>query len=139
MIRATLALGLLLLVSPVLAEEQVICTPDTYYNWNEPAPLMILIDAARSAGSWVTRLDLEAGAYRQHLITDATVVGESGTFAILNPGSLRERVDFVALDQHSGLMLHISLIDDGLPFVRVSSNGTVSSGHCVRTDEMVPK
>ncbi|MDB5541950.1 MAG: hypothetical protein JWQ89_3677 [Devosia sp.] len=132
---SALTVGLMLLASPAFAEE-TICTPDHYYNWNEPAPLIIPIDAARAAGSWVTRVDIETGAYRQHHITDETFTGESGTFTILNPGSLKERIDFAAVDRQSGLMLRISLVDEGRPFVRVSSEGTVASGHCVYQSEL---
>ena len=128
--RSLLALAAMMLVSPALAEEMVVCTPEHYYNSSETPPLIIEIDAARGAGSRVTRIDLETGAYREHFIGSDNDTIESGSLKIVNPGSLRERIDFVALDTTTGFLIHISLIDEGLPFVRVDPEGTVASGHC---------
>ena len=125
-----LAIGLLLLASPALAEEVVVCTPEFYYNSSETPPIVIPIDAARAAGSRVTRIDLESGDYRQHFIGSENDILETGSLEVINPGSLRERIDFVALDPATAFLVHISLIDDGLPFVRVDKEGTVASGHC---------
>jgi hypothetical protein len=128
--RSLLALAAMTLTSPVLAEEMVVCTPEHYYNSSETPPLIITIDAARGAGSRVTRIDLESGAYREHFIGADNDTIESGSLKVVNPGSLRERIDFVALDSTTGFLIRISLIDDGLPFVRVDTEGTVASGHC---------
>jgi hypothetical protein len=126
------------LIAPPAWAEDTICTPEHYYNWQEPEPLVIAIDAARAAGSWVTVVDIETGAYGHHRIGDTAVI-ETGAFTILNPGSLRERIDFAAVDQQSGLTLRISLIDQDMPFVRVGADGTVASGHCVYEYDMVQK
>jgi len=110
--------------------EETVCTPEYYFNHSEVPPLIIPIDEARAAGSRVTRLDLETGDYRQHFGSDPEATLESGTMQILNPGSLRERIDFVALDAGEGLVLRISLVDEGMPFVRIDGDGLVTSGHC---------
>ena len=134
--RSLLALALITLISPALAEEMVVCTPEHYYNSSETPPLIITIDAARGAGSRVTRIDLETGAYREHFIGSDNDPIEAGSLKVVNPGSLRERIDFVALDTTTAFLLHISLIDEGLPFVRVDPEGTVASGHCVYESEL---
>ena len=125
----TALFALLLIPGAVLAEE-TICTPEFYYNSSEAEPVIIPIDEARAAGSMATRIDIETGAYR-HTFIGATETIATGTLAIVSFGSLRERIDFVALDVTTGLVLRISLIDDGLPFVRIDADGTVASGHCV--------
>ncbi len=104
--------------------------PEFYYNSSEQPPIIIEIDAARAAGSRVTRIDLETGAFRDLIAGDEARVAGSGTFTIVNEGSLQERVDFVAIDPGSGELLRISLIDEGMPFVRVDEEGSVASGHC---------
>ena len=134
--RSLLALAAMMLISPALAEEMVVCTPEHYYNSSETPPLIITIDAARGAGSRATRIDLETGAYREHFIGSDNDTIEAGSLKVVNPGSLRERIDFVALDTTTGFLLHISLIDEGLPFVRVDEEGTVASGHCVYESEL---
>jgi hypothetical protein len=121
---------LALLPASALAEE-TICAPEFYFNSTEQPAVIIAIDAARAAGSRVTRIDIETGAYRQHFVGDEAGTLESGTMQIVNAGSLRERIDFVALDVESGLLLRISLVDEGMPFVRVDGEGLVASGHCV--------
>ena len=133
--RALLALALVALISPALAEEMVVCTPEYYYNSTEDKPLVITIDAARGAGSRVTRIDLETGAYSENFIGAENDPIETGSLKVVNPGSLRERIDFVALDTVTAFLIRISLIDEGLPFVRVDPEGTVASGHCVYQSE----
>lgn len=128
--RLWLALAAALLASPALAEEVVVCTPEFYYNSSEVPPIVIPIDAARAAGSRVTRIDLETGDYREHFVGSDNDTLRTGNLKVINPGSLRERIDFVALDPDTAFLIHISLIDDGLPFVRVNEEGTVASGHC---------
>ena len=130
------ALAIVTLISPALAEEMVACTPEHYYNSSENPPLIIEIDRARGAGSRVTVIDLETGAYREHFIGSANDTIEVGSLKVVNPGSLRERIDFVALDSSSGLLLRISLIDQDMPFVRVDAEGTVASGHCAYVSEL---
>ena len=123
--------GALLASGAAQAEEMVICTPEYYYNTSENPPFIIPIDEARAGGTRVTRIDLETGAYRQHFIGSDDDILETGALTVVNPGSLRERIDFVALNPANGWLLRISLIDEGLPFVRVDQEGTVASGHCV--------
>lgn len=130
------ALAVLTLISPALAEEIVACSPEHYYNSSETPPLIIEIDKARGAGSRVTRIDLETGAYREHFIGSEQDTIEAGSLKVVNPGSLRERIDFVALDSSTGFLIRISLIDEGLPFVRVDTEGTVASGHCAYVSEL---
>jgi hypothetical protein len=130
------AFAALLMASPALAEEIVVCTPEHYYNSSETPPIIIPIDAARAAGSRVTRIDLETGNYAEHFIGSDGDILRTGSLTVVNPGSLRERIDFVALDPATALLLHISLIDEGLPFVRVDPEGTVASGHCVYESEL---
>ena len=137
--RSLLALALVTLVSPVLAEEMVVCTPEYYYNSSESPPVIVPIDAARAAGSRVTRIDLETGDYAEHFIGSDSDILRTGSLTVVNPGSLRERIDFVALDPATALLLHISLIDDGLPFVRVDEQGTVASRHCSYAYDTVQK
>ena len=90
-------------------------------------------DPAEVAAFWGALLgtDVVPEDSAAHVPGDETRVGATGTFTILNPGSLHDRIDFSAIDQTSGLTLRISLIDDNLPFIRTSAEGTVSSGHCV--------
>lgn len=133
--RLLLALAALTFISPALAEEMVACTPEHYYNPSETPPLIITIDAARGAGSRVTRIDLESGAYREHFIGSDNDTIEAGSLKVVNPGSLRERIDFVALDTSTGFLVRISLIDQDMPFVRVDTEGTVASGHCTYVSE----
>ena len=133
------AFAALLMASPVLAEEMVVCTPEHYYNSSETPPIIIPIDAARAAGTRVTRIDLETGAYAEHFIGSDSDILRTGNLTVVNPGSLRERIDFVALDPATALLLHISLIDEGLPFVRVDEEGTVASGHCGYASDTVQK
>jgi hypothetical protein len=130
------ALAVLTLISPALAEEMVACTPEHYYNSSETPPLIITIDKARGAGSRVTRIDLETGAYREHFVGSEQDTIEAGSLKVVNPGSLRERIDFLALDSSTGFLLRISLIDQDLPFVRVDTEGTVASGHCTYVSEL---
>lgn len=130
------AIAMVTLISPALAEEMVACTPEHYYNSSESPPLIIEIDRARGAGSRVTVIDLESGAYREHFIGSANDTIEAGSLKVVNPGSLRERIDFVALDASSGFLLRISLIDQDMPFVRVDAEGTVASGHCTYVSEL---
>lgn len=134
--RLMAALAVLTLISPALAEEIVACTPEHYYNSSETPPLIITIDKARGAGSRVTRIDLETGAYREHFIGSDNDTIETGSLKVVNPGSLRERIDFVALDSSTGFLIRISLIDQDLPFVRVDAEGTVASGHCAYASEL---
>jgi len=122
--------------SAALAEELVACTPEHYYNSSETPPLVITIDKARGAGSRVTRIDLETGAYREHFIGADNDTIDAGSLKVVNPGSLRERIDFVALDASSGFLIRISLIDQDMPFVRVDADGTVASGHCAYASEL---
>jgi len=130
------ALAVMTLISPAIAEEMVACTPEHYYNSSETPPLIITIDRARGLGSRVTRIDLETGAYREHFIGSDNDTIEAGSLKVVNPGSLRERIDFVALDSSTGFLIRISLIDEGLPFVRVDTEGTVASGHCAYVSEL---
>lgn len=134
--RLLLALGAMMIVTPALAEEMVVCTPEHYYNSSETPPLIIEIDAARGAGSRVTRIGVETGAYHEHFIGSDNDTIESGSLKVVNPGSLRERVDFVALDTATGFLIRVSLIDQDMPFVRVDTEGTVASGHCVYDSEL---
>jgi hypothetical protein len=134
--RLLLALAVLTFISPAFAEEMIACTPEHYYNSSEAPPLIITIDAARGAGSRVTRIDLETGAYREHFIGSDNDTIEAGNLKVVNPGSLRERIDFVALDASTGFLLRISLIDQDMPFVRVDTEGTVASGHCTYVSEL---
>lgn len=134
--RLMAVVAVLTLISPALAEEIVACTPEHYYNSSETPPLIITIDKARGAGSRVTRIDLETGAYREHFIGSDNDTIETGSLKVVNPGSLRERIDFVALDSSTGFLLRISLIDQDLPFVRVDAEGTVASGHCAYASEL---
>lgn len=134
--RTLLALAAMMIVTPALAEEMVVCTPEHYYNSSETPPLIIEIDAARGAGSRVTRIDVETGAYREHFIGSDNDTIESGSLKVVNPGSLRERLDFVALDTATGFLIRVSLIDQDMPFVRVDTEGTVASGHCVYDSEL---
>ena len=130
-----LALGLSLAGGGVaLAEDLVVCTPEYYYNSSEATPLVIPIDAARMAGSSVTTLDLDSGAFHDNIgAVDGRVLA-SGTLSVVNPGSHQERIDFVALDVKTGLVMRISRVDgDPLPFTRMDAEGTVSSGHCEYT------
>lgn len=137
--RSLLALAAMMICSPVLAEEVVVCTPEYYYNSSETPPVIVPIDAPRAAGSRVTRIDLETGDYAEHFIGSDSDILRTGSLTVVNPGSLRERIDFVALDPATALLLHISLIDEGLPFVRVDEEGTVASGHCSYASDMVQK
>ena len=123
--------GAVLAAGAAQAEETVICTPEFYYNSSENPPIIIPIDEARAKGTKVTRIDLETGAYRQHFTGSDDDIVDTGTLTVINPGSLKERIDFVALNPATGWLLHISLIDEGMPFVRVDEEGTVASGHCV--------
>jgi len=117
-------------VADAAGAEAVVCTPAYYYNSSEAVPLVIAIDADRMAGSEVTWIDLESGAYRQTIgAADGRIVDE-GTLSIVNPGSMQERIDFVALNASTGLLLHLSFVDAGLPFTRVDAEGTVASGYC---------
>jgi len=134
--RLAAVLAALTLISPALAEEMVACTPEHYYNSSETPPLIITIDKARGAGSRVTRIDLESGAYREHFIGSDNDTIEAGSLKVVNPGSLRERIDFVALDTSTGFLIRISLIDQDMPFVRVDTEGTVASGHCSYVTEL---
>jgi len=121
-------------VSAAQAEDMVVCTPAYYYNSSEATPLVIPIDAARMAGSTVTSLDLESGAFHDNIGAADGRVLASGTLSIVNPGSHQERIDFVALDPKTGMVLHLSFVDgDPLPFTRVDREGTISSGHCEYT------
>ena len=131
-----IAFAAVLIASPAIAEEMVACTPEHYYNSSETPPLVITIDRARGLGSRVTRIDLETGAYREHFIGSDNDTIEAGSLKVVNPGSLRERIDFVALDSSTGFLIRISLIDEGLPFVRVDTEGTVASGHCAYVSEL---
>lgn len=111
------------------AADIVVCTPEHYYNSSETTPIVIPIDAARLAGSQITRLDIETGDYQQAVgAADGWIVAE-GTMRIVNPGSMQERIDFVAVDVESGMLLRLSFVDADLPFVRVDDVG-VASGHC---------
>ncbi|HEV2513689.1 MAG TPA: hypothetical protein VGV07_00445 [Devosia sp.] len=130
------AFAAVLMASPAIAEEMVACTPEHYYNSSETLPLIISIDKARAAGSRVTRIDLETGAYREHFIGSDNDTIEAGSLKVINPGSLQERIDFVALDSSTGFLLRISLIDENMPFVRVDTEGTVASGHCTYVTEL---
>ena len=130
--RGTIAGIALLAALPSLAgAEDTICTPEYYFNPTEQPPLVIEIDAARARGSLVTRVDLETGAYRELRGGDEAQQTSAGAFIIVDEGSLQERVDFVAIEPDSGAVLRISLIDDGLPFVRIDAEGVVASGHCI--------
>jgi len=123
--------GALLVASAAQADDWVLCTPEFYYNSSESPPVVIAIDEARAHGSVLTHVDLETGAYREHFADLESDTLHTGTFKIVNPGSRQERIDFVAVDTTTALLIHISLIDEGWPFVRVDKEGTVSSGHCV--------
>jgi hypothetical protein len=134
--RLLLALAAMTCMSPAIAEEMVACTPEHYYNSSESSPLIIEIDKARGAGSRVTRIDLETGAHREHFIGSENDTIEAGSLKVVNPGSLRERIDFVALEASTGFLIRISLIDEDMPFVRVDTEGTVASGHCTYVTEL---
>ena len=131
-LRSALIAGLMVLTGTVggLAED-TICTPEFYYNTSEATPLIIPVDAPRLSGSRVTSVDIETGAFHDNIgAVDGRLV-EKGKLRIVNEGSMKERIDFVALSDKTGLLLHISLIDEGLPFTRVDAEGTLASGHCV--------
>jgi hypothetical protein len=125
-----IAVVVLALLPSLVVAEEAICTPEFYFNWGEQPPLLIAIDEARARGSRVTRIDLETGVYRQHFVGDEANILESGMMQIVSAGSMRERIDFVALDSRDGLLLRISLNDEDLPFVRVDPEGSAASGHC---------
>lgn len=130
--RSVLIAGLVVLAGTAGAlAEDTICTPEFYYNTDDPEPQIIPIDAARLAGSLVTSVDIETGAFHENIgAVDGRLV-ETGKLRIVNKGSMKERIDFVALNDKTGLVIHISLIDEGLPFTRVDMEGTLASGHCV--------
>ena len=131
-LNAAAAICIALIAVPTLAfGEETICTPEYYYNSSEQPPIIIPIDADRAAGSRVTRIDIETGAYREHFVDRESDILAIGSMSIVNPGSLRERIDFVALDPVTAEIIRISLIDDDLPFVRIGANGNVSSGFCI--------
>jgi hypothetical protein len=124
------ALVLLAGVNAAFAED-TICTPEFYYNTSEATPLVIAVDADRMAGTRITSIDIETGAYHETVgAFDGDLIA-SGTMNVINRGSHQERSDFVAVNPKTGLLLHISLIDEGLPFTRVDAEGTMASGHCV--------
>lgn len=131
-LRSVAIAGLMLLAGTVGAlAEDTICTPEFYYNTSEATPLVIPIDAARLSGSRVTSIDIETGVFHDNIgAVDGQLV-EKGKLRIVNKGSMKERIDFVALSDKTGVLLHISLIDEGLPFTRVDAEGTLASGHCV--------
>lgn len=111
--------------------QDTICTPEFYYNTTEPTPLVIPVDKTRLAVARITSVDIETGAYHENMGAADGTLFENGTFEIINPGSLKERIDFVAFDAKRSLLIHISLIDEGLPFTRIDAEGSISSGHCV--------
>ena len=124
--------GLLLLAGPTAAAaDDTICTPEYYYNSSEAVPLVIAVDADRMQGTRVTRLDLDTGAYSQRLGSADGQTLEHGVLQIVSPGSRTERSDFIAVDIRSGLLLHLSFVDDNWPFTRVEPDGVVASGHCL--------
>jgi hypothetical protein len=131
LLRVAVAVPLLLAATVPVSAEETICTPEFYYNTTEPTPLVIPVDTPRRTVSRVTSVNVETGAYHENMGAADGTLFESGTLDIINPGSLKERVDFVAFDAKSGLLLHISLIDEGLPFTRIDGEGSISSGHCV--------
>jgi hypothetical protein len=113
------------------AEDLVVCTPEFYFNSSEATALVIPIDASRMGGRTVTTLDLETGAFHDNIRTADGREVARGTLSIVNPGSHQERIDFVALDAKTGLLMRLSFVDgDPLPFTRIDDEGTVSSGHC---------
>jgi hypothetical protein len=117
--------------SAVSAAENVVCTPEFYFNWREPSAIMIEIDEARMRGSHVVHIDLETGTFRALRGGDEAQVVGSGTMTVVNVGSLRENFDFVATEPDTGALLRIELRDESLPYVRVDYEGSVASGHCV--------
>ena len=131
-LRSVAIAGLMLLAGTVGAlAEDTICTPEFYYNTSEATPLIIPVDAARLSGSRITSIDIETGVFHDNIgAVDGQLV-EKGKLRIVNKGSMKERIDFVALSDKTGVLLHISLIDEGLPFTRVDAEGTLASGHCV--------
>jgi hypothetical protein len=116
---------------PVAMAEDTICTPEFYYNTTEPTPLVIPVDATRLAVARITSVDIETGTYHENMGAADGTLFEGGTFDIIKPGSLQERIDFVAFDAKRSLLIHIRLIDEGLPFTRIDAEGSISSGHCV--------
>ena len=82
--RSLLALAAMMIVSPVLAEEMVVCTPEYYYNSSESPPVIVPIDAARAAGSRVTRIDLETGDYTEHFIGSDSDILRTGSLTVVN-------------------------------------------------------
>lgn len=125
-------LAALVILAPGLAfGEDTICTPEFYINGWEPTPFVIPIDPPRRSTARKIGVDIETGAWHESFVEGETDDLTSGTFTIINPGSLRERIDFIAIDPGDGTVLHISLIDEGLPFVLIDAEGSISTGHCV--------
>lgn len=120
----------LVALSPVAAmAEQTICTPTAYFNWEENPPLLIAIDADRAAGSTITSIDIETGA-GEDLIMQGKAGKKARTYAIVNPGSLKENQDFIATSD-DGALLHIDLRADPMTFTLTNAEGSVSGGTCV--------
>ena len=127
------AIATLRSLGPSLAlAEETICTPEFYINGRRahavrhphrrPAPQHRAQDQRRYRDRRLAR-ELRRSA--------KPTISAPAAFTIVNPGSLRERIDFVATDPDTGTVLHVSLIDEGLPFVRVDAEGSISTGHCV--------
>lgn len=137
--RMPAILALVLALLPAVAEaEDMVCIPEYYYNSDEIPPLVIPIDPPRLEGSLVTRVDLETGAYRELRGSADGDEYRSGTLTIIDRGSMQERIDFVALEPKSGLLIRISTVDSDLPFVRLDEEGSVASGHCI-SEWQLPK
>jgi len=109
--------------------EQTICTPTTYFNWDSDPAILITIDAARAAGSTITSIDIDTGL-GEDLIMQGKAGRKARTYTIVNPGSLKENQDFIAMDEQ-GALLHIDLRAHPMTFTRTDAEGTVAAGACV--------
>lgn len=134
-ICAIVGLALLAGATGVAQAEDTICTPEFYYATEAP-PRVIPIDQARRETAIITRIDIETGRYREVLGDMDGQTIRQGAMKVVRPGSHQERSDFIAVDLEDGRLLHISLIDEGLPFTRVDADGLISSGGCVYEYEL---
>lgn len=134
MSRHLAAFAVLACLSPsaATAAENLVCTPEFYFNWQEPSAIMIEIDEARMRGSQVIHIDIETGTFRALRGGDEAQVVGSGAMTIVNVGSLRENFDFIATEPDTGALLRITLRDEDLPYLRVEYEGSTAAGHCVR-------
>jgi hypothetical protein len=122
----------LVILAPGLAlAEEMICTPTFYINGWEPTPFVIPVDASLRTTARKISVDVETGAWHENFVEGESKDLRSGTFTIVNKGSLRERIDFIAIDTDTGTVLHIALYDADQPFVLTDHEGSISTGRCV--------